>query len=103
MFNYTTTKNDADLHVFFNGDLDIEGTELIDEELIPFLLNLKIVSISFKGVPFVDSSGMGLFMKLIHTLKENDVIVTVSEIRPEVYKVFELLEIPEIVGEKVFV
>lgn len=102
MFHYTTAAEDVNLKVFLQGDLDIEGTEVVDEELIPLLLKEESVLISFKEVPFVDSSGMGLFMKLIQTLKENNVSVTVTHIKPEVYEVFELLQIPEIVGEDVF-
>lgn len=104
MFQFTTNEiNNSSLEILFHGDLDIDGTEVIDEELVPFLLESKIVNINFEDVPFVDSSGMGLLMKLIHTLKEKDIVVTISNVRPDVFEVFELLQIPEIVGEEVFV
>ncbi|MFC4557775.1 STAS domain-containing protein [Virgibacillus kekensis] len=104
MIQYTTKERGSDsLEVLLKGDLDIDGTEVIEEELMPLLLGLRSAKINFENVPFVDSSGMGLLMKLVNTLKEHDITVTVSEVREDVYEVFELLQIPEIIGKDVFV
>jgi anti-anti-sigma factor len=103
MFKYSTTEVGEHLEVKLAGDLDIDGTEVVEEELIPTLEKYKSVNVNFENVPFVDSSGMGLLMNLVQTLKEKGVKVTISNVRQDVLDVFELLQIPEILGEEVFV
>ncbi|WP_053220236.1 STAS domain-containing protein [Virgibacillus senegalensis] len=104
MLTYETTETvENHLDVLLTGDLDIEGTELIEEELAPFLLEFTNVKLSFAHVPFVDSSGMGLLINLVNKLKENEITVTVTDIKDDVLEVFNLLQLPEILGEEVFV
>ncbi|WP_067724674.1 STAS domain-containing protein [Oceanobacillus damuensis] len=102
MFTFKTIGNKDRLEVILDGDLDIDGTEVVDNDLLPLLLKSNRVVINFKDVPFVDSSGMGLFMKIVQTLKEIEINVAVTNIKPDVYEVFELLQIPDIVGKDVF-
>lgn len=91
------------LEINLNGDLDIEATETIEENLLPQLTNFKQIEFKFNNVPFVDSSGIGLLLNVVQTLKELGTEVTITQVQKEVMEVFELLQIPEIVGENVFV
>jgi anti-anti-sigma factor len=103
MIKYSIHENEDHLEVKLEGDLDIDGTEVVDEELIPRLEKYKTVNIDFEHVPFVDSSGMGLLMNLVQSLKEKGTKVTISNVKQDVYDVFELLQLPEILGEGVFI
>jgi anti-anti-sigma factor len=103
MLTYALLKADENLQVALKGDLDIEGTEIIKDELIPKMLTYKKVNIDFENVPFVDSSGMGLLMTLVQTLEENETNITIANVQKDVFEVFELLQIPEILGEAIFI
>ncbi|MGO4888396.1 lipid asymmetry maintenance protein MlaB [Anaerobacillus sp. MEB173] len=103
MFSFSIKETDNAIEVIFAGDLDIEGTEVVENELIPALNNCQRVNIDFTDVPFVDSSGMGLLLDLVQTLKEKGTIVTITKVSEEVMDVFDLLQIPEILGSDVFV
>jgi anti-anti-sigma factor len=103
MISYSLTKEDGRLQVVIKGDLDIDGTEIINDELIPKLLMYKKVNIDFKYVPFVDSSGMGLLMTLVHRLSENETSITISNVQKDVFEIFELLQIPDILGVDIFI
>lgn len=46
---------------------------------------------------------MGLLLNMVQSLTENGTKVTISNIRPAVLDVFELLQLPEIIGEGVFI
>ncbi|MGS2779692.1 STAS domain-containing protein [Robertmurraya sp. GLU-23] len=85
------------------GDLDIDSTEFVEEELIPILEKYKNINLVFTDVPFVDSSGMGLLLTIVQTLQEQGIEVSISNVRKDVMEVFEILQLPEILGEKVFV
>ncbi|MBO1513929.1 STAS domain-containing protein [Metabacillus bambusae] len=103
MIKFSLHQEKDHLEVKLAGDLDIEGTEVVEEELIPALLNYKTVNLNFAEVPFVDSSGMGLLMNLVQSLHESGTKVTVGQVRTEVMDVFDLLQLPDILGEGVFV
>lgn len=103
MIKYSLNPEEANVEVRLEGDLDIEGTEMIEEELIPALEKYKEISLNFENVPFVDSSGMGLLLNLVHTLKDVGSKVTVINVKEDVMEVFELLQLPEILGKNVFV
>lgn len=104
MLKFSLNENDSDVEVNLVGDLDIEATEVINEDLIPILLKFQVVQLNFEHVPFVDSSGMGLLLNIVKSLKDqNSIEITISGVKDEVYEVFDLLQIPEIVGEDVFV
>ena len=102
MLKYTLKDTDTEVEVTLQGDLDIEGTELMNEEILPTLLNYQHVSFNMKDVPFVDSSGMGLLINMVNGLKENNTTVKLFHISPDVMEVFELLQLPDILGQEVF-
>lgn len=103
MIKYFYNEAEDRLDVKLEGDFDIEGTEVVEEELIPTMLNYKTVNIDFENVPFVDSSGMGLLIDIVKTLNDKGIKVTISKVRQEVFEVFEIIQLPEILGEEVFV
>lgn len=103
MIKYFYNEVEDRLDVRLEGDFDIEGTEVVEEELIPTMLNYKTVNIDFENVPFVDSSGMGLLIDIVKTLNDKGIKVTISKVRQEVFEVFEIIQLPEILGEEVFV
>lgn len=103
MVSYSLHVENEHVVVKLKGDLDIEGTELVLEELIPSLEKYKEVHLDFEDVPFVDSSGIGLLINLVDTLSDKEIKVTISNVRKEIEEVFELLQLSEILGEGVFI
>ncbi|GGH83178.1 anti-sigma B factor antagonist/stage II sporulation protein AA (anti-sigma F factor antagonist) [Pullulanibacillus pueri] len=103
MLQYSTTQEDSHLTVTFDGDFDIEATELIQDTIKPMLSDYSIVTINLSKVPFVDSSGMGLLIDLVRSMESSATVVRIAEVREEVFEVFELLQLPEILGEGTFV
>lgn len=98
---YEIKKQLNEVCIFLKGDLDIDATEIIEEEIMPMVVNFNFVEIHMGEVPFVDSSGIGLLLCMIEDLKKNNIQVLVTHIITEVYDVFSLLEVPEIVGNEI--
>ena len=103
MFVYQLEVIDSALKVMLKGDLDIEGTEIMENELTPKLTQYPKVEINFKDVAFVDSTGMGLLINLVQLLTEQNIDVTISNVRTEIMEVFDLLQLPQIIGEELFI
>jgi anti-anti-sigma factor len=102
MLMYNFSNEDDHLDIAFEGDLDIEATEIIHEEIKPLISEYKSANLNLSKVPFVDSSGMGLLIDLVRTV-ESQTKVTISEVKEEVFEVFELLQLPEILGRETFI
>ncbi|NRD80157.1 STAS domain-containing protein [Bacillus sp. BRMEA1] len=88
--------------VHLKGDMDIEITEVMEEELIPALQKAQEVELNFAAVSFVDSTGIGLLMNLVQHLKEREILVKITHLSEDIYEVFDLLQIPDIIGRDVF-
>lgn len=102
MFNFTIQNEPGRLIVNLEGDLDIEATEIIEEQLIIEIQNSSgEVELNFQHIDFVDSSGIGLLISIITSLKENDRKPTITNINEDVKTVFSLLQLDEILGRDV--
>lgn len=103
MFTYSIEEKESAVHVFLSGDLDIEATELIEEELIPHLQAYHEIFFRFDEVPFVDSTGIGLLIQMVQTFQEKGKLVRIMNLKEEIEEIFDLLEIGAILGRDVIV
>ncbi|SHM90463.1 STAS domain-containing protein [Gracilibacillus kekensis] len=103
MLEYQLEKAANHCTVSLNGDFDIESTELVNEILIPELRNQSKVHLNFQKVDFIDSSGMGLLIRVVTQLKEENQKVKILNVKEDILEVFELVQIPEIIGKEVIV
>ncbi|MDQ0207699.1 STAS domain-containing protein [Alkalicoccobacillus murimartini] len=103
MIDFSTEKKEETLYIELHGDLDIDGTEKIENELVPILEKQKEIFLDFSDVPFVDSSGIGLLIHLIESLKEQHITIKLYNIREDVLSVFTILQVSEIIGEDIIV
>ncbi|MFC7372985.1 STAS domain-containing protein [Fictibacillus iocasae] len=103
MLTYTTTFQKDVIQVTFQGDIDSESTDIFQEELAAlFLLEAESVVIELEDVGFVDSTGIGFILGFIETLKTAGKKAVMASITEDVYEIFQLLQIEEIIGDEVF-
>lgn len=102
MFHFNFREENGGILVILEGDLDIESTEVFEEDLINELQNTSgPVELDFQNINFVDSSGIGLLITLINVLKETNRKPTITNLNEDVKLVFELLQLEEILGKDV--
>ncbi|PLR78200.1 anti-sigma factor antagonist [Bacillus sp. V3-13] len=103
MFTFNIIReNEDNAVIYFLGDLDIEVTEMMEDEIFPSLQSFKTIDINLSNVPFVDSTGIGLLINLIETLKKDEVVITISDVAPQVKDIFEIIQLPDILGHETF-
>lgn len=102
MFAYQIQKNETEAVVMLEGDFDIDSGEVLEEDILPVVSEYTHVRLNFAEIYFVDSSGIGLIIRMVDELREGGRSVKIEQIRPEVMEVFELLQIREILGEEAF-
>ena len=102
MFTYDIVHKESKATVFMNGDMDIDVTEIVQENITPNIWDSKEIEFHFQNVSFVDSSGIGLLITLVSNLQERGIRIIITHLQPDVEKVFNLLQLPEILGQSVF-
>jgi anti-anti-sigma factor len=101
MFAYQLVESDLKSTISFDGDLDIDVTELMEEEITPRLRKSVEVDIDFSSVHFVDSSGIGLLISLVQSLSDWGTKVRIYHLNEDVKLVFDMLQLPDILGPDV--
>lgn len=102
MFSFVITETNDQMEVKLIGDFDIDCTEIIEQEILPIAMRFSSININFQEVEFIDSSGIGLLLTVVQSLREKEKQVTITNIKEDVMTIFELLQVPAIVGEGVF-
>lgn len=103
MLTYSQNADLENIEIRLSGDLDIDSTEIVEETLLPLMEKYRIVNLDFSEVVFVDSSGMGLLMNVVRTLNEGGTKIHILNVREDVMEIFEMLQIPHILGSDVFI
>lgn len=71
MFKYKVINENNKVVLKLQGDLDIEATEVIEDRITPDISNeTSSVELDFENIEFVDSSGIGLLITLVSSLKD---------------------------------
>ncbi|WP_017812483.1 MULTISPECIES: STAS domain-containing protein [Paenibacillus] len=102
MFTYRLELTGQQITVYCEGDIDIDAGDTFEEQLEPELAEASSVILNLGAVQFVDSSGIGLLIKLVQDLQEQERQVWIEQTQPEVMEVFQLLQLDEILGKDTF-
>ncbi|MGI6485745.1 MAG: anti-sigma F factor antagonist [Tepidanaerobacteraceae bacterium] len=85
-------KLDDVLLVYLRGELDHHSTGAIRETIDNYLFGTKINNIifNFKGVTFMDSSGVGMILGRYRRISNNNGKIAVININPKLKRIFEI-------------
>lgn len=102
MLETAASQNDTVCCLKLSGELDISTVEIfrMGVENIPEVTT--DVQLDFSDVEFVDSTGIGSLVQVMNQLHGQDIKVRIIRIPKEIYEVFDLLGIPELMGEELF-
>lgn len=102
MFHFDILAEMTPCILALEGDMDIDAYEIVKEDIIPALGSLTAVVISFARIRFVDSTGIGLLIELVQTLQKNGTSVTITDVSADIQEIFQLLQLPDILGKEIF-
>ena len=88
--------------VFLAGEMDLDCADTLREAVAEAARGAQMVVLDFAGVEFIDSSGTGIFVRLCLDMKSQSTPLLARNLSPAVRGVFEMLRVPELVGEDVF-
>lgn len=98
MFQVQTSLQDKTLIFTLLGSLDIGGVDTFENEVSKVdLLVADMVHIDFKGVEFVDSTGIGSIVNLVQSLEERGLGYKLTNVSEPIQEVFVILGLEDII------
>ena len=85
-----------------SGELDISVMKKFRSNIESIPESTSEVCFDFSDVEFVDSTGVGGLVQAMNQLRERDIKVMMKKIPKEIYEVFDIMGIPELMGEEYF-
>ncbi len=101
MLTFSVETEASRIVLYLSGDIDIDVAEAMEHSIPSAAASYSDVVIDFAGVPFVDSSGIGLLIALVRALQQDGKRVSVVRVREDVMEVFDILQIQDILGKEV--
>lgn len=88
------SKHESDkITISVDGELDHHTSAIlkqyIDNEVF-INKNVSEIILDFKNLNFMDSSGIGVLIGRYKELSKKNIILSVKDVKPQVYKVFEI-------------
>jgi len=102
MFEVITCHNESISCLKLSGELDISTVEKFRLGIESIPETSTEVHLDFSCVEFVDSTSIGNLVQVMNQMRAQGVKVMVKRIPKEIYEVFDLLGIPELIGEEYF-
>ena len=100
--NVSFVEADNELIVKLDGDLDHHGADLAREEIDSLLREHNIVKLimDFKGLDFIDSSGIGFVIGRYKNIRKKDGTVEIVNSSKKVRKILDMSGIGKIIRIK---
>lgn len=88
--------------VHLAGEMDLGCVDTLREAVDEAARGAQLVVLDFAGVEFIDSSGTGIFVRLVLDLKSQGTPIVARNLPPVVRGVFDMLRVRDLVGDEVF-
>ena len=79
------------------GVLDINTADVFEAALVDFFRKKQFkIILNFAKLNYISSAGIGIVVGSLKQVRQNRGDIKISNVSPEIYKVFDLLELPRI-------
>lgn len=86
--------------LYLDGELEMGTVDFLVAKVLEMKEDNSKIILDFSGIDFVDSTGIGNMIKLFQDNQDLDYALT--NLQPEVKDIFDILNLEEILGSKVF-
>lgn len=77
------------------GYLDAHTAPILEKSIQDLILNNKYkIIVDMANLDYISSAGLGVFMAFIEEIRDKGGDIKLAELKPKVYKVFDLLGFP---------
>ena len=94
-FEVTKGQNGGISILYIKGYLDAHTAQELENEFQELVDAKKYnIVVNFKDLNYISSAGLGVFMGFIEDIRKNGGDIKLSNMKPKIYRVFDLLGFP---------
>ncbi len=94
-FNVETKAVGSVSIIYVKGYLDAHTAPELEKEFNRLLEEKRFeVVVNFEELKYISSAGLGVFMAYVETMRDNSGDIKFSNLKPDVYNIFDLLGFP---------
>lgn len=83
--------------ILVNGEIDASSSIELDNALKVAAQNFKKILVDLKGLDYISSAGLGVFISYLDDLKKNHIGLVIYGLQPNVREVFEILGLQKLI------
>lgn len=84
--------------IFLKGEIDIYTVDEIEQHLLPLTeKNQHTVIVNLKAVDYMDSTGLGLFIKALKSTRNYDSVLKLTHLQKRVARLFKITGLDEVI------
>lgn len=88
---YNTYLDNDYLEIKPIGEIDIYTSPEFKDKVIDIIETKKInIIINGEELEYIDSTGLGVLMSILKKIKENNLIIKIVNLKPNIYKLFDI-------------
>ncbi len=96
MAEYTMRETDGTVFLTISGELILNTHSQLKDEIKAHLSGKKRVIVDLSGVPFIDSSGLGMLISWFKSVNEADGRIVFASLNPYVRKIIKISKLDKI-------
>ncbi|MCG8604405.1 STAS domain-containing protein [bacterium] len=94
-FEVSKSENDGISILYIKGYLDAHTAPELETAFQELVDSQKYrIVVNFKDLSYISSAGLGVFMGFIEDIRKNGGDIKLSDMKPKIYRVFDLLGFP---------
>ncbi|HBB29015.1 MAG TPA: anti-sigma factor antagonist [Clostridiales bacterium] len=86
-----TNNNEDFIEILPIGEIDIYTSPMFKKEVIDIInAENKNIVVNSEKLDYLDSTGLGVFMSILKTIKEKNLSIKLKNVKPNIYKLFDI-------------
>lgn len=97
LFAAEVTKGDGEVVVAVRGEIDVVTAPVLWEQLVDAIPDTKRLVIDLRDTAFIDSTGLGMFVRALKRLRHNGGDLVLRSPRPNARKVLNMTSLDRVI------
>lgn len=86
-----TNNNEDYIEILPIGEIDIYTSPMFKKEVIDIInAENKNIVVNSERLDYLDSTGLGVFMSILKTIKEKNLSIKLINVKPNIFKLFDI-------------
>jgi len=93
-----TQQVEKEVSIALSGEIDVYTAQKLRDSLLPLTLDAGTnIKVDLKNVTYMDSTGLGIFINVLKSAKENNSSLQLVNLQKRVYRLFSITGLDQVI------